>query len=73
MGRLTIADFDAVAPSNLNRQLCALRTTIGMPKATVIAARIADINPDCEVRIRDDFLSADAMPALVGRSIGQRS
>jgi tRNA A37 threonylcarbamoyladenosine dehydratase len=66
VGRLTIADFDAVAPSNLNRQLCALRTTIGMPKATVIAARIADINPDCEVRIRDDFLSADAMPALVG-------
>jgi tRNA A37 threonylcarbamoyladenosine dehydratase len=66
IGRLTIADFDAVAPSNLNRQLCALNSTLGAKKAEVIAARIADINPDCRLSIRDDFLSVDAMPALVG-------
>ncbi len=65
VGQLTIADFDVVAASNLNRQLCALRSTLGMNKAEVIAARIADINPDCELRIRDAFLSVDDMPALV--------
>ncbi|MGD8275683.1 MAG: tRNA threonylcarbamoyladenosine dehydratase [Thiohalocapsa sp.] len=65
VGQLTIADFDVVAPSNLNRQLCALTSTLGEKKAEVIAARIADINPHCRVAIRDQFLSMDAMPALV--------
>jgi tRNA A37 threonylcarbamoyladenosine dehydratase len=66
IGRLTIADFDVVAPSNLNRQLCALRSTIGAKKARVIAARVADINPDCAVEVQEAFLSADDMPTLVG-------
>jgi tRNA threonylcarbamoyladenosine dehydratase len=65
VGRLTIADFDVVAPSNLNRQLCALTTTVGVKKAAVVAARIADINPHCRVDIRDGFLSVDEMPTLV--------
>ncbi len=65
VGRLTIADFDVVAPSNLNRQLCALHSTLGAQKAAVIAARIADINPHCRVTIRDEFLSVDALPTLV--------
>ena len=66
VGRLTIADFDVVAPSNLNRQLCALTSNVGAKKAAVIAARIADINPHCALSVRDNFLSADDMPALVG-------
>lgn len=65
VGRLTIADFDVVAPSNLNRQLCALHSTLGRTKAEVMAARIADINPDCRLTIHDEFLTADAMPALL--------
>lgn len=65
IGRLTIADHDRVSASNLNRQLCALHSTLGRPKAEVIAERIADINPQCELRILDDFLDADGMPALV--------
>jgi len=65
VGRLTIADFDVVAPSNLNRQLCALTSTVSLRKVDVIAARIAEINPGCQVDIRADFLSPDAMSGLV--------
>ncbi len=47
IGHITIVDSDCVAPSNINRQLVALNSTIGIPKVDVIAQRIADINPDC--------------------------
>ncbi|MCL2883915.1 MAG: tRNA threonylcarbamoyladenosine dehydratase [Oscillospiraceae bacterium] len=51
MGGLTLIDRDTVDESNLNRQLIALRSTIGQPKAEVMAARVRDINPDCAVRV----------------------
>ena len=49
VGTLTLIDNDTVALSNLNRQLVALRSTIGQYKTDVMAARIHDINPDCRV------------------------
>lgn len=49
VGRLTLIDADTVAPSNLNRQIIALRSTIGLPKVELMARRIADINPECVV------------------------
>lgn len=49
VGALTLVDDDAVSESNLNRQLVALRSTVGMAKVEVAAARIRDINPDCRV------------------------
>lgn len=49
IGRLTLVDDDTVGISNLNRQLVALRSTIGQNKADVMAARVLDINPDCQV------------------------
>jgi len=52
IGTLTLIDDDVVSESNLNRQLVALRSTIGLPKTEVMAARIRDINPDCQVTIR---------------------
>lgn len=64
IGRLTLIDQDTVGLSNINRQLCALSSTEGMPKAEVMRLRIADINPDIEVNAiigrydaesRDDF------------------
>ena len=45
VGRMTIADADAVAPSNINRQLVALHSTVGRQKAEVLADRLRDINP----------------------------
>ena len=45
-------DEDTVSESNLNRQCCALHSTIGQPKAAVMAARVHDINPDIAVDAR---------------------
>ena len=49
VGQLALIDHDTVSESNLNRQLVALHSTIGQPKAAVMAARLRDINPDIEI------------------------
>ena len=49
VGRLIVVDFDVVEESNINRQLFALTSTVGMPKVDVAATRICDINPDADV------------------------
>ena len=49
IGELTLIDRDEVSQSNRNRQLCALGSTVGLPKVEVMAARLRDINPDCLV------------------------
>ena len=55
IGRFLLVDADTVEESNLNRQLVALRSTLGKPKVEVMAARIADINPDARVETRQLF------------------
>ena len=50
VGRLDLIDHDSVALSNLNRQIIALHSTVGERKVDVMARRIADINPEAEVR-----------------------
>lgn len=50
IGRLTLMDEDRVSLSNINRQLCALSSTVGKPKAQVLAERIKDINPGVQVK-----------------------
>lgn len=49
VGALTLVDNDTVGLSNLNRQLCALHSTLGQYKSEAMAARIRDINPLCSV------------------------
>lgn len=49
VGTLTLVDQDTVSVSNINRQLCALRSTVGQYKAEVVADRVRDINPDAVV------------------------
>ena len=51
VGSLTLVDDDSVSESNLNRQLVALHSTVGMQKTEVMAARIREINPDCTVHL----------------------
>ena len=46
IGEMTLVDSDTVSVSNINRQLEALTSTVGMSKAEAVAARIRDINPD---------------------------
>lgn len=48
VGRLTLVDNDTVGLTNLNRQLCALHSTLGQYKSDVMAARIRDIDPGCQ-------------------------
>lgn len=60
IGNLLLIDFDQVAASNINRQLCALQSTVGLDKADVIAARIKDINPDCRIEIKKIFLDENS-------------
>lgn len=50
VGALDLIDSDTVALSNLNRQIIALHSTVGMYKTEAAARRIADINPDCAVK-----------------------
>ncbi|MBQ8587636.1 MAG: tRNA threonylcarbamoyladenosine dehydratase [Oscillospiraceae bacterium] len=50
VGQLTLVDNDTVGLTNLNRQLCALHSTLGQYKSDVMAKRILDIDPDCRVR-----------------------
>lgn len=51
VGRLTLVDEDVVSPSNINRQICALSSTLDQGKAAVMAARIRDINPAIELTV----------------------
>lgn len=61
VGTLHLYDDDTVSESNLNRQLAALHSTIGQPKAEVMAQRVRDINPACQVEaIRLFYLPQNA-------------
>lgn len=56
VGHMTIVDADTVNESNINRQLPALHSTIGMPKAEVVANRLLDINPRLKLTVVNEFL-----------------
>lgn len=64
VGKLRLVDFDIVQPSNINRQLYALESTLGRPKTAVAAARVAEINPDCKIEALELFLDEETRPAL---------
>ena len=49
VGEIHLFDSDTVSITNINRQIIALHSTVGMPKTEVMKARIADINPDAVV------------------------
>lgn len=57
--KFILIDNDVVAESNINRQLIALHSTIGMSKVEVAKNRILDINPSAEIEIRQEFYSKD--------------
>ena len=58
VGRLTLVDMDQVAISNINRQLPATLSTVGQFKTEVMAARIRDINPDCQLTVLTEFITS---------------
>lgn len=56
VGQLTIADADVINPSNRNRQLLALTSTIGKAKAELMAQRLLDINPEVKLTVIQAYL-----------------
>lgn len=62
IGELTLVDFDRIAPSNLNRQVHALTSTIGRLKVEVMAERLAQINPALTIHTHAERLLPEALP-----------
>lgn len=67
IGELTIVDGDVVSQSNMNRQLLALQSTQGKPKAEVMAARLRDINPDIKLHVVSQFMKDQALIDLISQ------
>jgi tRNA threonylcarbamoyladenosine dehydratase len=57
IGNLTIIDNDIVNPSNINRQIIALNSTVGKPKCEVLAERLRDINPKANIKPLQQFIN----------------
>lgn len=67
IGKITLIDLDMVAESNVNRQIHALGETFGKAKTSAMAERIRAINPACQVREIEDFVSPDNLAELLGQ------
>ncbi len=65
VGEMTIVDADTVSTTNINRQLLALHSTVGQSKASVLAARLRDINPKIKLHVVEEFIKDDATDALL--------
>ncbi len=65
IGRITLIDLDNVAESNVNRQIHALTGAFGKAKVAAMAERIHAINPRCEAREIEDFLTPDNVADLI--------
>ena len=64
LGALDVVDHDQVSLSNLNRQILATHSTLGMPKVEAAKARILDINPRCRVHTHQTFFLPDSADTL---------
>ncbi|MCX8960323.1 tRNA cyclic N6-threonylcarbamoyladenosine(37) synthase TcdA [Erwinia psidii] len=68
IGAITLIDMDDVCVTNTNRQIHALKETIGQAKTEVMAQRILAINPECNVTCVDDFITAENTAELMSGS-----
>ena len=69
IGTLVIVDFDNIDESNINRQIIALDSTVGLKKVDVLEKRIKDINRDCNVIKIDKFITVDNLDELFNYDI----
>jgi tRNA threonylcarbamoyladenosine dehydratase len=65
VGKMTIMDGDVFDETNINRQLTALQSTVGVSKADVLAARIRDINPSIQLTVLNEFLLPERIPEIL--------
>ncbi|MBE6574141.1 MAG: tRNA threonylcarbamoyladenosine dehydratase [Ruminococcaceae bacterium] len=68
VGELTLVDHDTVNLTNLNRQIIALNSTLGMLKTEAAAERIADINPECRVNSVSEFADAGNIADIIDKA-----
>lgn len=66
VGNLTLVDSDEVSVTNINRQICALTSTVGQSKTEVMARRLRDINPDAVLRPLRGLYSAETREDFFG-------
>ena len=59
VGAMELVDHDTISLSNINRQVLALHSTVGLPKAEAAKRRVLDINPNCAVIARQEFYGPD--------------
>lgn len=65
VGNVTIVDGDTVDITNINRQLPALHSTVGMSKAELMGARLLDVNPELNLTVLNEFLSPERAQEVV--------
>ncbi len=65
IGRLILVDFDVFEPSNINRQILALSSTLGQKKVLVAQKRVKEINPECEVVVKDMFITRENIDEIL--------
>ncbi len=65
IGSLKLIDFDIIQPSNINRQILALESTLGKPKTAVAKERVLEINPRCKVDAQTLFASDETVETIL--------
>lgn len=65
VGKITLVDFDDICLTNVNRQIHALSSTVGLPKVDAMRARLLDINPDAEISAVKAFFSEENAAGLL--------
>lgn len=65
VGEITMFDGDVVSASNRNRQLIALKSTFGKPKAELMKDRLLDINPDIKLHVTQEFLKDETLIEII--------
>ena len=66
VGHIALIDSDCISESNINRQLPALHSTVGLSKADVLVGRLKDINPDLDIVTVNDFLTEENVAEIIG-------
>ncbi|MBO7556098.1 MAG: tRNA threonylcarbamoyladenosine dehydratase [Alphaproteobacteria bacterium] len=69
IGKLILVDFDKVDITNINRQILALDSTIGIKKTELAKQRVSEINPSCKTIIKDMFVNAQSIENLLSEPV----
>ncbi len=65
IGQMTLVDNDSVQPTNINRQLPALHSTVGNQKVKIMEQRLKDINPEISIRTMQTYINEDTLDGIL--------